>query len=109
MLASTIKPLVLLLTLVTGIGVLVHDTHVDKASTIALTAPVVVAGYGLAHSVEFKTNDPHTHVERASESLRRIVTAQPRLHTRFTDEKKYISPKKLPFQTSKDEELFSFA
>ena len=107
MLAATIKPLALIFTLATGIGVLVHDTHIDKASVVAMSAPAaIVTTYGLAHVADFKGNDPHTHTETATENLKRMVTAQPRLHTRFADEKKYLTPKKTILNTGDDDQLF---
>lgn len=106
MLKLTVKPLIILFTIATSIGVLVHDTHIDKASTVALTLPVIAVGYGIANAVDFKTNDPHTHTETVTENLKRLVTAQPRLQTRFTDEKSYLSNKKLPISTTKNNELF---
>lgn len=109
MLRIIIKPLALVFTLATTLGVLMHDTRVDKASAIALAAPAVVATYGVAASTaDFRGNE-HTHSERATENLKRMVVAQPRLHTRSTEDKKYLTPKKTIYNTGDDDQLFQFA
>lgn len=108
MFATTIKPLALAFTIATGLGVLIHDTHLDKASKVALSAPIVIASYGLAHSVDLKGTE-HTHTETMAENLKRMVAGQPRIHTRFADEKKYVTPKKSINNTRDDDQLFDVA
>lgn len=108
MLQIAIKPLAFIFTIATSVGVLVHDTHIDKASVIALSAPAIIASYGLAHGVELKANE-HTHSETVSENLKRMVAGQPRLHTRFGEDKGYVTPKKSVFNTSNDDQIFEVA
>ncbi len=50
--------------IVISFGVLVHDTKIDQATTLALALPLGVT-LTLASLPELKT-DAHTHVERAS-------------------------------------------
>lgn len=83
-----INPLPVLLTLTTTFGVLVHDTQIDQATTVALALPAIVASYGAA-DISLKLNDPHTHVKRVSFASRQQST-QPR----NSDDKKYIVAKK---------------
>lgn len=83
-----INPLPILLTLTTTFGVLVHDTQIDQATSIAIALPVAVATYGVA-DVSLKLNDLHVHAERVSFSSR-----QPSTQPRSNDDKKYIVAKK---------------
>ncbi len=88
-----ISPLSILLTLTTSFGVLLHDTQLDRATTLAL--PAVVATFAAA-DIAMKLNDPHIHTERVSveRAMNQLRSNQPRLQVRGEDDKKYISAKK---------------
>lgn len=109
MYALSIKPIVVLFTLLTGFSVLLHDTHVDKASVAAITVPTAMVSYGIANTVEIKTNDPHIHTEKVTGNLRHLLTSQPKLQSRFTDEKKYLNPKKASLHSTAGDDMYSFA
>lgn len=111
---SLINPASLIITLVTGFSVLVHDTKIDKATVTAMSAPAIVAvGYTAAaatyaaHEMRI-TADPHVHVETATENLRRMVADQPRLQTRLTDDKKYLNTKKAFLGNTADDNMLVF-
>ena len=98
MLPFTINFTPLLLTIVTGLGILTHDSRVDRA--FISSAPV--SGY-VTNSENILRNDDHTHTETVVENLRNLSTNQPRLQTRFTDEKKYLTPRKVFLNTTFDD------
>jgi hypothetical protein len=109
---SLINPASLIITVVTGFGVLVHDTKIDKATVTALSAPAIVAvGYATAsyaaHEMRI-TADPHVHVETTTERLRNMVAEQPRLQTRLTDDKKYLNTKKAFLGNTSDDNMLVF-
>jgi hypothetical protein len=56
-----LAPIVFILAVTTG--VLVHDMHIDKATTVAFALPAVLASYGAAHLIG---GGDHIHVERVS-------------------------------------------
>jgi hypothetical protein len=99
-----INPLPLLLTLTTSFGVLFHDSQLDRASSIALSLPVAFAAVGSA-DLSFKLNDPHLHAERISIAQRfeQLRSSQPRIQTRNSEDKKYISTKKFSSDTDGSE------
>lgn len=112
MFASFINPTALIISAVTGVGVLVHDTKLDKATVTALSAPAIVAaGYGVAHAAAYEvriTSDAHVHVETVSENLRRMAAEQPRHQTRTTEDKKYLGTKKASLNNTSDENTLVF-
>jgi len=93
-----IKPAPIILTLITGIGILMHDMHIDKATTVAIALPAVVASTGALE----KAISPsyHTHVERVS--LPRFTTSAfrstlPNIQPPRDDDRRYVQNKKLLF------------
>jgi hypothetical protein len=96
MLPFTINLAPLVLSLFTGVGVLFHDTHLDRA---LITAPV--SGYVASNEASLRGDD-HVHTETVTENLGHLNSAQPRLQTRFTDEKKYLTPRKASLNTTFD-------
>ena len=82
------KPLAIALTLFIVSGVLMHDTQLDKATTVAVALPAVLASYGVADFAA-KSSD-HTHVHRVS-----IGSQQPRIQPRNGDDKKYMTQKRM--------------
>lgn len=61
-----VNPLPFVFIFATAFGVMMHDTKVDHAASVAIVAPVDVANLSLAHVVS--KSDDHTHVERVSTS-----------------------------------------
>lgn len=80
--------------LTTLFGVLVHDTKLDKATTIALTVPFALMSYELGAQASKLSSEGHTHVERVSLSnaVRDLQNATPRIQPR-DDNKKSSLPK----------------
>ena len=100
---ETILPFILALTVV--LGVLVHDTQLDQATSIALTAPAVLATYAIADAA-MKSND-HTHVEKftAARHLGAFRINVPRIQPR--DDNRHITQsKKLFFGGGADTSLW---
>jgi len=99
-----INPLTLLLSLTASFGVLVHDTNIDRAASIAISMPI---GLAVVASVDssFKFSDQHTHTERVSyaSAIHQIGSEQPRTQTRNGDDKKYIFNKKYVSNTDGSE------
>lgn len=83
-----LNPLPILITITTTFGVLLHDTHIDRAATAALALPVAIVAIG-AIDKALKLNDPHTHTSR----FVLATGSNPRTPAR-DDDKKYVSVKK---------------
>jgi len=86
---ALINPVPFVFIVATAFGVLMHDTRVDHASSVALN-PSQYSNLSLADAVP-KAND-HTHVERASVAggdSSNIPKLQPR-----DDHNKYVQVKK---------------
>lgn len=90
MYTNTINLFLLLTSLSTAMGILLHDTRIDKAATIA-TLPVTVSAEVGAKMVHAAPNDLHTHVERASVSHAvSLLHASPSLMPRAHEDKKHL-------------------
>jgi len=98
----------LIFTLFTGFGVVVHDTKLDHAATTALSSlsagnhsTGAVNGLLTSHAPDLRSSD-HTHTEtiNIAKALKVATNLEPHMQTRMNEEKKHISPKKLPFNTS---------
>lgn len=96
MLQTTFNSLIVSFTLATSFGVLVHDTKLDRAATLALTVPSMVALAAIDGSTKF--SDAHVHVERASapKNASELRSNTPRLNPR-DDEHPMAQMKKLTF------------
>lgn len=83
-------PIVFIAAVVTG--VLVHDMRIDKATSVALALPAVLATYGAAH---FVGGGEHIHVERVAFSNQSNVfhSSLPKVTPRDND-RHYVQPKK---------------
>lgn len=56
-----------LITLLTTVGILSHEMHIDRATTVAVALPAVIAAAATAGAAEVMiSQNHHTHVERAS-------------------------------------------
>jgi hypothetical protein len=72
----------------TAFGVVLHDTQLDKATTVAIAMPAIAMGYAAA-DVAIKSSDAHIHVERVS--LSRYVNLRsslPRLNPK--DDERFV-------------------
>jgi len=103
MLATTFNLLPIVVSMLTGAGILLHDTEIDHATEIASTNSHVASHDGSFDNPAARLNDQtaHTHNEaiRYSESVRKMGNIQPRLNTRDTDIKKFME-KKLAFNST---------
>ena len=85
-----LAPIIFIAAVVTG--VLVHDMRIDKATTVALALPAVLATYGAAH---FVGGGEHIHVKRVAFSNQSSVfhSTLPKVTPRDND-RHYVQPKK---------------
>lgn len=72
----------------TLVGVVIHDTLIDRIAVTALGLPAVIAAYGAAENT-LKTGNAHTHIERAT------YRQTPRVSPRALDDKKYLLARKV--------------
>lgn len=97
-----IKPLPVIITLITTAGILMHDMHIDKATTIAVAPVALMATAGAMDKVI--SQNYHTHVERAS--LPKFNTSfrssLPNVQPPRDDDRRYIQNKKLLFMGGGD-------
>jgi hypothetical protein len=103
---ALINTLSLVISMSTMMGVVLHDTHVDKAALTAISGPSVYASSDT--SIKLLGNDPHTHTERHSfsQSIHELRSENPRLQPRAIDDRKHILQKKLT-KHSHDSERYS--
>lgn len=82
------------LSLVTMLGILVHDMHIDRATTVAVAFPVIVAS--AMASDKIIGNMAHLHVERASipRAFTSFRSSLPNSHPPRDDERRHINSKK---------------
>jgi len=59
-----IEPASIALSIITLMGILMHDMYIEKATALAIAAPAAVATAGAFEKIITPTY--HTHVERAS-------------------------------------------
>lgn len=86
------------LSVMVTLGVMVHDTTIDKAAIHLLTLPAILAsGYLGGETLKVGNEQQHTHVERAAfgQAMKEINGDQPRIKPRSTD-RKYLSEKRVP-------------
>ena len=100
-----IKPLPVIITLMTTTGILMHDMHIDKATTVAMSVPSVYESAGNTAAYEkVISQNYHTHVERAS--IPKVNTSfrssLPNIQPPRDDDRRYIQNKKLLFMGGSD-------
>ncbi len=97
MLKNIIKPAPVLMTLATLAGILVHEMHIDRATTVAVALPAMLATAGAADFL-LKSNQ-HTHVERVTFAKNHLAqrTPLPKAQPPRDDDKKYAQVKKLAY------------
>jgi hypothetical protein len=91
MFGSLINPIIVLMSLSTATGILIHDTRVDKATTAAITSSVV--SLDTTTKLVNPTTDLHTHVERSSllQIVHDLKTQTPRILPRSDDKRHMLS------------------
>ncbi|MFZ1250293.1 MAG: hypothetical protein WAR37_02505 [Candidatus Microsaccharimonas sp.] len=98
---SFIKPTPILITFITAAGILLHDMHIDKATTVAVSTPVIAAS--AEASDKGVSSNYHTHVERASiPRYNSFRSSLPNIQPPRDDDRRYINNKKLSFMGAND-------
>jgi hypothetical protein len=97
MLQTTTNTLLIGFTLATTLGVVLHDTQLDRAATVAVALPAAIASV-VAVDSSLKSSDSHIHVERASapKHVAGLRSTLPRLQPR-DDDRRYQLQKKVYF------------
>lgn len=95
MLQKVINPLLIAFTVITAVGVLTHDTQLDKAATVAIALPAVIAGYAASDGALKFSDGAHTHVERITSVKNHGIRQNtvPRLQPR-DDDVRYLTNKR---------------
>src|SRR5690606_27632027 len=90
------------ITLLTTFGILSHEMHIDRATTIAMT--VSVATISVAALDSFITQNHHTHVERVSlpKFTSSMRSSLPNTQPPRDDDRKYVQNRKLMFMGGGD-------
>ena len=98
---SFIKPSPIILTFITASGVLMHDMHIDRAATVAVTLPAIVASAGVD---KFISGADHTHSERASIPRGSSIfnSTLPKVDPPRADGRSYVKDKKLSYSGGGD-------
>lgn len=103
--SSLVQRTLITMAVLTSFGVLVHDTKLDQAATLALALPVglvVLAQIPTLHS------EGHTHVERVSfDKSAHLTSGTPRVQPR-DDHRKYVLGKRTSGFNSLNEHILVF-
>ena len=99
MLQSLINPIPLIFTITATFGVLIHDTQLDRATTVALAVPTAFASF-LAIDQVMKSSEQHVHVERVASPahITALRATLPRIQPR-DDDRRYTQSKRIQFST----------
>jgi len=92
-----VNPLPFVFIVATAFGVLMHDTQVDHATSVAIVSPVGFSDYAAADASS-KSNE-HVHVERVSVSSQASATHHENVpktgprddHNRYVQTKKHVT------------------
>ncbi|MGK2896728.1 MAG: hypothetical protein ACSLEY_03965 [Candidatus Saccharimonadales bacterium] len=76
------------------LGVAVHDTKIDKLAAVGIGTSAVAALHAGVDGLARLTDTVHTHVERIS--LKNLAFEQPRLQSRYLEDKKHTLQKNVP-------------
>lgn len=82
------------LSVLTLLGVVLHDTHVDKAAATAIALPVLAASAGAAVYI---SSSEHTHVERIAFARHSSLfrSTLPKIQPPRDDDRRYVLTKRL--------------
>lgn len=93
---SLIKPLPFIIMAITTVGILSHEMHIDRATTVAVALPAAAAAAGVVGASEkIISQNYHTHVERAS--IPKFSSSLPNVQPPRDDDRRYVQSKKLLF------------
>lgn len=93
---SLIKPLPFIIMAITTVGILSHEMHIDRATTVAVALPAAAAAAGvIGASEKIISQNYHTHVERAS--IPKFSSSLPNVQPPRDDDRRYVQSKKLLF------------
>lgn len=97
MFTQIINPIIVAMSLSTSVGVLLHDTRIDKMTATALSLPSLVT-YADVDKVSGFKSDFHTHVERGSltQAVQDLKAQNPRIQPRENTDKKHLMQKYAP-------------
>lgn len=87
-----IERLAITVSIITAIGIFVHDMKIDKFTLTAIALPVVIASLEGTSKLALFSSDAHTHVERASitQAVADLRSPNPRIQPRAQDDKKHL-------------------
>ncbi len=87
-----IERLAITISIITALGIFVHDMKIDKFTLTALALPVVVATFETGSRMALFANDAHTHVERVSfaQAVADLRSPSPRVQPRAHDDRKHL-------------------
>lgn len=87
-----IEKFAIAVSIVTALGIFVHDMKIDKFTLTALALPVVVATFETGSRLAMFASEAHTHVERVSftQAVADLRSPSPRVQPRTQDDKKHL-------------------
>jgi len=85
------------ITLMTTLGILSHEMHIDRAATVAVAVSTATASVGAMEKVI--SQNYHTHVERASvpKYSTSFRSTLPNMQPPRDDDRRYVQNKKLMY------------
>lgn len=91
---TLIQQMAVTLTLLTSMGIFVHDTKIDHATTTALALPAALATLDFEKSFKFGGSE-HTHVERVSfgHAVSALSRGMPRIQPREDHKRFFLNQK----------------
>lgn len=96
-----IKPAPVILTVLTLVGILTHDMHLEKVATVAALPAIAASSGALEKGI---TPSYHTHVERVS--IPRLTnsfrSSLPNMQPARDDDRRYVQNKKLMYMGGGD-------
>lgn len=96
-----IQPFIMLMSVSTATGVLMHDTHLDKAAVTAMYQQSSSASTSTVTHHEIAPKSPvpelHAHAERGSlsQAVRDMKASNPRVQPRNHEDKKHLLQKRV--------------
>ena len=86
----TIQDIAIGLAVGTSLGIVLHDTHLDEATSLAIALPVAFIGMEISSAIQLSGAD-HTHEERVSlsQAIRDLHKGAPRVQPR-EEHRRYV-------------------
>lgn len=87
-----IERLAITISIITALGIFVHDMKIDKFTLTAIALPVIVATFETGSRMALFASDAHTHVERVSftQAVADLRSPSPRIQPRAHDDRKHL-------------------